>query len=61
MKYLFFTFLFFIQFASTSQSNFFVKSDSLNSGRFVSISSGIALTWGLGSIGMYETWYSDYP
>ena len=31
MKYLFFTFLFFIQFASTSQSNFFVKSDSLNS------------------------------
>jgi hypothetical protein len=57
--------LFFLFLSSYNYSygqDFFLKnSDSLSSPRVVAISSGIGLSWVVGSIGISNLWYADYP
>lgn len=43
------------------QSSFYQKADSLNSKRVISVSSGIAATWAVSTIGFYNVWYADFP
>ena len=61
MKYFLFSIFYFFTFLSKGQSNFFAKTDSLNTSRTISVTSGIVLSWSIGTIGMSNVWYSDYP
>lgn len=44
-----------------AQTSFFERSDTIKKRRIVPVSTSIGLGWTVGTIGLYQVWYADYP